>query len=149
MLKLIIGLYCLAILLSGCANQQLQTAQSIWAPMSVKVPATKTPTEVLPPIPQKQEKKRVVQKKKRIVIADTQPRKSVNKRPVLPIKNPAAVAKPKQELVSLSGTKSSCPGPTPKLPEDADRRSATASVQCFFISRGEYLTNTGAVKPLP
>jgi hypothetical protein len=143
MIKMIVGMFLLAALLSGCANQQLQTAQFGSAPANEIEPTTKPPAQVSQPVAQKPKKKRLA--------ADTRPRKKVSNPPALPERKPAAAPNHKQdlkELVSLNETKSNCKTSLPKLPVDADRRSATVGVQCFFISRGEYLTSTGAVKPL-
>ena len=142
MIKMIVGIFLLAALLSGCTSQQLQTAQFGVVPANVIEPTAKTPTQVSQPVAQKQ-------KKKRLTAAHA--RKEVSNPPALPERKPAATPNHKQDLkdlVSLSETKSNCKTSLPKLPLDADRRSATVGVQCFFIGRGEYLTNTGAVKPL-
>jgi hypothetical protein len=143
MIKMIVGMFLLAALLSGCANQQPQTAQFGSALANAIEPTTKAPAQVSQPVAQKPKKKRLA--------ADTRPRKKVSNPPALPERKPAAAPNHKQdlkELVSLNETKSNCKTSLPKLSVDADRRSATVGVQCFFISRGEYLTTTGAVKPL-
>jgi len=145
MLKLLVGIFLLATLLSGCANQKLQT--SLFGPVQTNAvkKAADAPPQVAKPALQKPKKKKRLAAYARLQQEARQP-------PRLPERNPAAprADEPeKKELVSLNEPKLNCKTPVPELPEDADRRSATAGVQCFFLGRGEYLTNTGAVKPLP
>ena len=146
MQKLIVGMLALAALVSGCTNQTPPIGSFSWlSPTSVPPPTKKPPGALAPPAKQKASKTR-----KRIA-AKPPPKPAARNRVSLLKPKPALVTERKQspdEAVALNKTKSDCQTQRPKLPADADRRSATISVQCFFISRGEYLTTTGAVKPL-
>jgi len=144
MIKLIVGMFSLATLLSGCANQKYQNGLSTSAPVaSVTKPTARPLAKISRPVAQKNKKKRLA--------AQTRSRQEPKKRPATAKKKSTAVSKQEQipkKTVSLNGTKASCKARLPKLPADADRRSATIGVQCYFIGRGEYLTNTGQVRPL-
>lgn len=145
MKKPIVGMVALAVLVSGCANQY-PSSSPFWPPLSATVPPpTKRPALVMP-----KPAKRSVAKKKRVAVKV--PPRPVRAAATKPQKRTAAFApRPKpasKKAVALNRTKADCQEQRRQLPADADTRSATIGVQCFFISRGEYLTNTGAVKPL-
>lgn len=151
MKKPIVGMIALAVLVSGCANQY-PSSSPFWPPLSASVP----PPTKRPALAMAKPTERIAAKKKRV--ADKTPPRPVRasairarKRKAVLASRPKPTAKPKpaaKKALALNQTQTACQEQRRQLPADADTRSATIGVQCFFISRGEYLTKTGAVKPL-
>ena len=145
MMKWTVGVLALAALVSGCANQNPTIGSFNWLSASSVPPPTKRPSALAAaPAPRKAE-----QKVKRVAAKRPEPTAQQPAPPVL--SRPTLVPRPtpvRQKSVALNQPKTDCQAQREALPADADRRSATISVQCFFISRGEYLTTSGAVKPL-
>lgn len=144
MMKLIVGTLAIAALLSGCANQNIQGAQDTsLSAASVTNRSAPPPAKTSPPVTQNNKKKRLA--------AQTRSRQKTRNRLVIVKRKSAAAPKQKQNSkapVALNKPKANCKARLPKLPADADQRSAIIGVQCFFIGRGEYLTTTGQVKQL-
>ena len=145
MTKLIVGILFVGLVVTGCADQSLQTAQlsAIFGPKLAE-PAP-------PPLPAASplavRKNRAV----RLAAVRKRPRKQPKAATVSATAKAPAVAKPRDGLdkpVALDGADAACKSRLAKLPTDADRRSSTLRVQCFFIGRGEYLTSDGKVKSL-
>ena len=145
MKKPIVGMIALVVLVSGCANQY-PSSSPFWPPLSATVP----PPTKRPALAKLKPTERKVAKKKRVAVKV--PPRQVRAAAIRPQKRKSVITeRPKQaakKAVALNQPKSDCTEQRRQLPADADTRSATIGVQCFFISRGEYLTNTGAVKPL-
>ncbi len=145
MQKSIVGIVALSALISGCASQGPTSGQFNWLSASVPPPTKRPPGTIARPAIQKASKNR------KHVAAKAPPKPKARIQVITLKSKPALVTEHKRgvkKAAALNKTKSDCETQRPNLPADADRRSATISVQCFFISRGEYLTTTGAVKPL-
>ncbi len=141
MMKWTVGVLALAALVSGCANQNPAIGSFNWLSASSVPPPTKRPAALAAPAPRKAKPKvkRVATKQPAAVT----PSPKLARPNLVPRPTPVP-----RKSVALSQPKADCQAQRQALPADADRRSATISVQCFFISRGEYLTTSGAVKPL-
>ena len=145
MMKWTVGVLALTALVSGCANQNPTLGSFNWLSASSVPPPTKRPPAlVATPAPRKAKQKTTRVATKRPAPAAQSRTPPVQSPPAL-VPRPTAVP---QKSVALNQPKTDCQEQRQALPADADRRSATISVQCFFISRGEYLTTSGAVKPL-
>ena len=146
MQKSIVGILALSALISGCASQSPTEGPFSWlSATSVPPPTKRPPGKIARPAIQKSSKGR------KYVAAKAPPSPEAPTQVITLKTKPALVTERKtgvNKAVALNKSKSDCETQRPNLPADADRRSATISVQCFFISRGEYLTTTGAVKPL-
>lgn len=145
MKKTFVGMIALAVLVSGCANQYPSNSP-FWPPLSASVP----PPTKRPALTMAKPTERRAAKKKRV--AGKAPSRSMRAAAIRSQKRKAVISAPSEpgteKAVALNQTKADCKSQRRQLPADADTRSATIGVQCFFISRGEYLTSTGAVKPL-
>ena len=143
-MKLIIGIFSLAILLSGCANQHFDDTQYT----SLSTASVTKPTKR----PQATTSKPETQQKPAKRLADQTPtRKAKKHRMAAAEKRLVAAPAPKpapKPSTPPAGAAASCQQQLGKLPADADRRQATIGVQCYFISRGEYLTVSGKAKSL-
>ena len=133
----------LAALVSGCANQHPAIGSFNWLSASSVPPPSKRP-KALAEAPRKAKPKVKRVAAKRPAAPSQRRARPVQSRPLL-VPRPTPV---QEKSVALNQPKPDCQAQRKALPADADRRSATISVQCFFISRGEYLTTSGAVKPL-
>lgn len=154
-------------LVSGCANPQqsinisslLSPSANVAAVKQAGGPVGQTAT-VKPP------QKASALSKKRVAAASQKQR--VNRPPKPATKKPAAAPRHRPQTgpqtgpqtktktkpvrtasASTSAAAPDCQARLSKLPPDADRRPVIVRVQCFFTERGEYLTDTGATKPLP
>lgn len=154
------------LLVSGCASQQHGGTVPNWlsatdteAPSQNRARSKTAARNVPKPVATKAKKKRVVTAAapKPVTKRPTK-KKLVAKKPVTkrlaakPKRRPAIVAPAPKAVtrtsVASNTAGSGCQRQLSNLPPDADKRSQTMRVQCFFIGRGEYLTTTGAVKSL-
>ena len=145
MMKPMAGLFSLGLLLAGCADQKFGNAQlsSIFGPPITEQAAQPLPT----PAPKTIMKDR---RKARVAVRKSSTKKSavrvaVKEKKLAPPPRPQAAL---PRTASLDGADAACKSRLASLPSDADRRSTTIRVQCFFIGRGEYLTVDGKAKPL-
>lgn len=151
MMKFAVAAFCF-VLLSGCVSQHNGGTLPNWlSATDTPTPRKQAASTVPLPVAEKAKKKALVKRKKPLVTA-TLPKPVTKKRVAKPKSRPAIVAPaPKaasRTSVATNAAKPNCQEQFSSLPSDADTRSETSRVQCFFISRGEYITTSGAVKAL-